>query len=507
MGAACALAAIACVAACSSNTGNSAGKSQATGSSTGGTLTIAVPAAPVSLNPAQAPTGPSMWLFNLAYSSPIVAQPNGTFTPGLATKWGYANSQQTVFEFTLRSGLRFSDGTPLTAQDAANSLNYEKKNAAIVPADLLPYFKTITAAGPLTVRIDLSQPVPVMPLLLSQLYPMSAIISPAALKDPSSLGAGMFGPGPYELDSSATITNSTYTFVPNKYYPDPSAQHWSQVVIRIIDSPSATLAAIRTGQAQLAYGDPSTYQAAKSAGLSVVDPLSSWYGLIYQRLKTGPLANNEVRTALAYAIDRDSISKAVFPVGTSRPSAQFQVPGAAGYVAGLDDKYPYDPGRAKAMLAAAGYPDGFTFTVAVLEPSAGAVTIAEAMSAELKSIGVNMVVQSISGAQWPSSFPKADAQMLGFGADGIWIDTTFNFLSLSGPNLQHVAIPSVASAFDQAGTLATSAAYGDLASALLTENQYLAVVQAAQPFYYSSSVKGVSATGATEIPNVLDVTP
>lgn len=506
----CALAISIGAAACSNNAGSSSaagdGGTSSASTGSGGVLNIAFPAAPVSLNPAQAPTGYDMMLFNLAYSSPIIAEPDGTFKPGLASSWGYTNSSKTVFQFTLKPGLRYNNGTPLTAQSAANSLEYVKKNAAIVPADLMPYFKTITAVGNLTVRITLTQAVPVMPLLLSQLYPMASFVSPAGLSDPSGLGANTYGPGPYELESSATVANSIYTYVPNPYYPDPSARHWSKVVIHIIDNPSSVLAAVRSGQDQLAYGDPSTYAAAESAGLGIIAPMSSWYGMIYQRLASGPLANPKVREALAYAINRDPIVKGIFPAGTARASAQFQVPGAGGYVAGLDNMYPYDPAKAKSLLTAAGYPHGFSFTVAVLQPSAGAVTVAQAMSADLANIGVTMQVQSIPGADWPSSFPKADAQMLGFGADGVWVDTTFNFLSLSGPNLQHVSLPSVASAFLAAGSTATPASYGALETALLNENQYLAVVQAAQIFFYNKSIQNVSATGATQVPNVLDVT-
>ncbi|MGH9090254.1 MAG: ABC transporter substrate-binding protein [Acidimicrobiales bacterium] len=242
------------VAACSgsgSTQGASSGGTTPTAStSANGTLTIGLLGAPSSLNPATAPNGVFLYFLNPAYSSLTVAQPNGTIVPGLAASWRYLNANDTSFEFTLKPGFRYNDGTPVTAQSAVNSLLYVKKNAAVIAADLMPYFSQIQATGPLTVRITLSNPVSNVPLLLSQLFGMGELISPAGLQHPAALGSNTFGAGPYELDTSATINNSTYTYVPNPHFPDPSQRHWQKIVLKIIPTPSSLLAAVESNQVQ-----------------------------------------------------------------------------------------------------------------------------------------------------------------------------------------------------------------------------------------------------------------
>ena len=115
------------------------------------------------------------------------------------------------------------------------------------------------------------------------------------------------------LDAAATVAGATYTYVPNPYYWDKSAVHWSKVVVKVIASPTAALEALQSGQVQVAMDQPVTsVPVANKSGLHYVDPLTLLLGLgILDRggKISKPLGNVQVRQALNYAINRPALAK------------------------------------------------------------------------------------------------------------------------------------------------------------------------------------------------------
>ena len=156
--------------------------------------------------------------------------------------------------------MKFSDGSPLTAQDVADDLSYVVKSAG----QMSPFFAgdTFTATGPLTVTIKATSPNPDFPQILTQDDVVGDIISATGLRSPSLLGTRTFGAGPYMLDASATVTGDQYTYIPNPNYYDKAAAHWKKVVVKVITDPQSMLNAMKTGQVQVANGDPTTIAAA-----------------------------------------------------------------------------------------------------------------------------------------------------------------------------------------------------------------------------------------------------
>jgi peptide/nickel transport system substrate-binding protein len=309
----------------------------------------------------------------VAYEFPIKWYGGSTFKPGLATAWKVAPGNKAI-TLTFRPNARFSDGSLLTASAVKNWLEYRwsVKGASNLVAQGYPPLRSIRVLGKFKLKATFNTPSPFLIGMFSREYgPAVALIpSPkalAALKanpNGSPLSFKTAGAGPYALDPKQSIAGDHCTFVANKYYYDQSNVHWSKIVFKHVGDPGAILAALQSGQAQVGEGNASTSTAAKAAGLTIVmDHPADFDGFDF--LEHGAvqkaLADVRVRQALNYALDRKTITKALFgpyAVPTSNP-----FPTALPYDPKIDDYYNYDPAKAKALLTAAGYPNGFTMKV------------------------------------------------------------------------------------------------------------------------------------------------
>jgi peptide/nickel transport system substrate-binding protein len=358
----------------------------------GGTLTIANDATPVSLDPSISGIDDLAIFVQPAYESLITLQPDGQLTPGLATSWKFLNSTNTQFQLTLRQGVKFSDGTDMTAQAVANSILYFKAGKGAF-AHFFSHVTSVKATGTDTVTITLSQPFPDMPYMFDQQGLAGDIIAPAGIKNPGTLATHTLGAGPYVLDPASTIANNTYTYTPNPYYYDKSAIHYNKMVIKVFTDTNSALQALESGQIQLMIGDAQT---AKSlTGNSQINVLSSevyWSGIWlmdYNGQATPAMGNAKVRQALNYAINRAALTKALYG-NYATQSSQIRAPGFTGFTGANDGAYPYDPAKAKQLLAEAGYPHGFTLPVTLATTGA---SLAQALSYQLAQVGVQLKLQ------------------------------------------------------------------------------------------------------------------
>ena len=355
-----------------------AGGSSAQGRSTqgNGILTIAVTSPVATLNPALLNANPSyLWMDELAYDSLIRYEQDGSYRPGLATKFGYVGSGNEKFELTLRPDVKFADGTPVDAAAVAASLQYAFKTGTSGPVRA-PNFRTAKATGPRSVLISCSGPCPALPLLLSQSGNVGSIISPAGLRDKKALASRSFGAGPYVLNTKETVGGDHYTYDANPGYWNKSGVHYKRVVVRIVSGSNARIAALKSGQADIIdYVPLQQAKTVTTGGLKILPEPSGVVGVLL-RDRTGrrsegdppgsiyapQLANPLVRKALSYAIDRKTLTSS-FGYGYVTPSDQWTSPSAGGYDPSLEGRYAYDPKKAKALLAQAGYPNGFTLKV------------------------------------------------------------------------------------------------------------------------------------------------
>lgn len=359
------LMALLALSACSTDS-NDADAAGADPGNAGGSPTVlryqARPTPPATLDPAKDPHWNDM--LALAYDVLIYQSPDGTLQPQLATSWEYVGEGNTTFEMSLRPDITFDDGTPFDAEAVKANIEYRQDPAVgSQSAAQLAAVSEVEVVDELTVRIQLATPNPLLPSLFTQ-GGAGAMISPAALADPAGLATQTFGVGRYELDANRTVHGDHYTFVPNADYWNPDDVHWDEVVVSFLPEESAALASLQAGQLDAGMATSATVDAGRAAGLSAAGPgfpiiagLSIWdrAGEV-----TPALGDVRVRQALNYAIDREAIASAL--VGDSgRPTDQLSAPDHSGW--NDEGFYPYDPDRARELLAEAGYADGFTLPV------------------------------------------------------------------------------------------------------------------------------------------------
>jgi peptide/nickel transport system substrate-binding protein len=313
---------------------------------------------PVSMSPLKALAGNAPFL-GLAYDPLFYISGNGDVKPALATQWSWEGQGNKVLDVTLRDGVKFSDGTPLTA--AAAKQHFDAFKAGTTSRFRLAALQQVDVTGPMQLRFTLSTANPDFIRTLADVDTPGHIINPAALANPDSLDTTTAGTGPYMLDPAQSVTGDHYTFVQNPNYWD-TRPRFKTIVVRNITDPAAALAAMQTGQADIASGTLSTAAAAKSAGMTILTAPSQWTGIgLIDRGGTvaKALGDVRVRQALNYAIDRQAIVKGIYgEYGT--PTDGIATPGFPGYSEPAVANYPYDVAKAKQLMADAGYASGFS---------------------------------------------------------------------------------------------------------------------------------------------------
>ncbi|WP_433432604.1 ABC transporter substrate-binding protein [Nonomuraea sp. CA-141351] len=394
--------------------------------STARTLQVGQSLPPVSLDPARS-GGESALYVGAAYDPLIYRAPDGTYQPRLATSWRYTDKGNTAFELTLRQGVTFSDGTPLTAAAVKANIDYFRQAAGQAAAFLAPITQ-VEVAGDRTVRLGLSAPHPQLPALFSQDFFAGNLISPAAIAQPAKLAAQTFGAGPYTLASEETVANDHYTYVRNPAYWNAGDQHYDKIVIRVLPNENTALAALKTGQADVIAGSYAIVGGAKSAGLQVASTPNVVFGLQLND-RTGklsqPLGKQQVRQALNFSVDRQKITTALLgEYGV--PTEQLAASGQDGY----NDTafYTYDKARARRLLAEAGYPDGFRLPVLIPSTPAFFKDIVQAVAADLREVGVTLEITAKEPAAAVMELSKYPASSLGWGVlppyfmgRGLWL--------------------------------------------------------------------------------------
>lgn len=374
----------------------SSGSNSPTNSGQKPVLTFGILGAPTSLDPAKGAGGGlgAIAMFPFVAEPLLTLNSDGSYGPGLAASFGYVSSGNRTFELTLRQDARFSDGQPVTAQAVKTWLEYV---SATIGSSSYLALQSVEARDQWTVRLQLSEPNPLVPYYLATVAnAYGAISSPQAVNNPQDLATTTAGAGQYMLDGSASVPGDHYTLVPNNYYYDQSKIRFSKVVVKVISNPSSMLQAIKAGQLDIAQGDQSTADAAATAGLTVASASALYVGLFFldrSGSTTKPLADVRVRQALNYAVNRDAINTAINgKYGT--PTVQIST--LDGHEPSVENYYTYDPGKAKSLLAEAGYPNGFQMPLLCFSVEASIGKVCQAIAQDLLGVGVTPQIKSPS---------------------------------------------------------------------------------------------------------------
>lgn len=329
-----------------------------TGGTSGGTLTLGAITAPMTFDPAGSEWGNRSPYYQAVFDTLLLATPEGTIEPWLATDWSY-NDDNTELTLALRDDVTFSDGSTLTGQVVVDNLQRFKDGTSPDAS----YFAGVTgfaAPDDGTVVITLGAP---DPALLNYLTRDPGLVASGESLTNDDLATTPVGSGPYVLDTAATVTGTSYTYTKNLDYWNPDVQHYDTLVINVLQDATASLNAIKAGEAngvKLANND--NLAEVEGAGWSINANELDFQGLLLlDRAGTmnPALADVRVRQALNYAFDREGLLEAL-QLGNGTVTTQVFPAGSDAYDPALDDYYSYDPEKAKELLSEAGYADGFT---------------------------------------------------------------------------------------------------------------------------------------------------
>ena len=419
------------------------------------TLVFGAAGEPKLFDPAFASDGETFRVLKQIYEGLVqTKQGSAEIEPALATKWE-GSPDGKAWTFTLREGVKFSDGTDFNAEAVCFNFNrwynfsgvlqspdvsaywqdtfggFKKNESPDLPTSL---FQSCEATNATTAVINLTSATGRIPAALA--LPSFAMQSPAALQKyegdkvtaagdtfeyPSYATEHPTGTGPYKLESRDEASK-TVTIVRNEDYWGEKAKI-NKIVFKVIPDNNARKQELQAGTIDgydlVAPGD---IEALKSAGEQILDrpPFNILYLGINQ--KNPALAKPQVRQALAYAINRDALVKSKFPPAAV-VAKEFMPPEVSGYA---DDvtAYPYDPAKAKQLLQQAGESDltlKFYWPTEVSRPyMPNPKEIFEVISSDLKKAGIKITpVAKVwnSGYLTDVNTGKADIHLLGWTGD------------------------------------------------------------------------------------------
>jgi peptide/nickel transport system substrate-binding protein len=310
---------------------------------------------------------------SIQYAPLLHALPGGKLVPALATKWRTFSTGRGAnrdFEFTLVENAKFGDGTPVNAANVVTWLSWFAANNSSYGPLIGPKPKFV-ATGKYTVQVHLTIPVPTFFTLFSDIgFGFTWVASPNCVADPALFLKGQCGAGPFMLDPSQSVKGDHYTFVPNPGYYNPKAVKWGGVYQKVIGSASTLLQALQAGQLDIVCvgNDASTAQAAVSGGAKVYSANTTEFGFLIRSV-TGqglPTDNLKVRQAVNYALDRKAIATAL-GFGYGKPLYTFKLTDVSDPRDG-SKIYPYNPAKAKQLLTAGGFPNGFSTKIYTSSP-------------------------------------------------------------------------------------------------------------------------------------------
>jgi peptide/nickel transport system substrate-binding protein len=366
--------------------------------------------------------------------------------PGLASSW--RNVDDTTWEFKLRPGVKFTDGSDFTANDVIYSF-CRAPRVENSPSSFAIYSRAVTdmtAPDPLTLIVKTAGPYPLLPSEASTIAILSAKANGAGQvtfdrqeckgvgtypkTEAFNAGTATIGTGPYKLvrftKGDRIVLERNEAYWGNK-------PEWQRVIFRPITSAGPRVAALLAGDVDLIENVPiqDLERIKANAGYKVVQGLSA--RVIYLHFDyiddappnvsdaggKNPFRDKRVREAISKAIDRDAIVARIMG-GVAMPAGELLPPMMFG--ANKDMKAPKaDVSAAKKLLTDAGYPNGFTVTLATPNDRyVNDAQIAQAVAQMLTRIGLKVSIDAMTASQF---FAKRTRREFGFWLAG-WISDT-----------------------------------------------------------------------------------
>ena len=353
------------------------------------------------LNPAESGTAWELVLFPLLYDGLVKIGQTGELQPDLATKWT-ASEDSKDWTFDLRSGVKFSNGKALTAQDVVDSFKYymDPDTPTQFKNNLAPITK-VTADSDSKVTFSLKGANALFPTTIDS-------IKILYMDSMSSIDQTPVVTGPYKVEKF--VANDTLSLVRNPEYFGEK-QGADKINLVTASDSSAAITGLQSGDLDSVWSIPlsqvKTLEANKDFGIvkpSVIGQYVSWE----VDTTSPPFDDVRARQALSYAIDRDAIlQNAYYGVGTTSATNNPIADNSKDFASGLTD-YTYDIAKAKALFTEAGIKSGSTLTwYGVSNQYPEWNTSAQILQASLAKIDIKLDIKNVDIASWPEKFYPA----------------------------------------------------------------------------------------------------
>ena len=356
-------------------------------------ITVALQLEPPHMDPTSAAAGAiDSVLYSNVFEGLTRFMSDGSVVPGLAESWKISEDGLT-YTFKLRDGVTFHDGTSMDAEDVKFTLDrIGAEDSANAQKALYAAISEVNVIDPLTVEVKLSEPNGNM--IFNLAWGDAVIVAPESIENikQQPVGTGAFKFQSWTQGDKVELVRN------DDYWGDAPAL--ASATFKFISDPTAAFAAMMAEDVDVFSGFPAPEnlpQFEADPRFQVLVGSTEGETILSTNNKMAPFDNPKVREAMAHAIDRQAIiDGAMFGLGT--PIGTHFAPHNPAYV-DLTAQSNYDPEKAKALLAEAGFADGFETTLH-LPPPSYARRGGEIIAAQLAAVGIKAEITNVEWAQW-----------------------------------------------------------------------------------------------------------
>ncbi len=331
-------------------------------------------------------------LFNM-YEGLVKATPEGEIEAAVASDFS-VSEDATYITFTLRDGITFCDGTPITVDDVKYSI---ERYAEIQGEDsAFSILKDIVTSEDGTIVVNLSEP------NTEFVYELTCAIIPQA--NGENIVSNPIGSGPFMYDSF--VPGEKLVIKKNPNYWKEGCPYLDEVTFQIVADTDVAVTQLNAGTLDIVQYLTSDQVMTLNDNYYIMDGSINYVQGMFLNNAVAPFDNPLVRQAIYYAVDRQKISDMLFG-GKSHIIGTNMIPAATKYYnADTETTYTYDPAKAKELLKQAGYENGFTFTIQVPNNYPPHKGTAEIIADCLAEVGITAKINEIEFTSWLSDVYK-----------------------------------------------------------------------------------------------------
>jgi len=379
-------------------------------------------------------------MFNV-YEGLVKPDTKGNLIPAVASEFKISDTGNT-FTFTLRDGVLFHNGNPVTANDVCYSIKRAAGLDTGTPLiDGFSAVESVEATDDKTVVVKLKEPN----------IEFLALFTAAIIPDGNDPSKEMIGTGPFKYLSRSPQENIIIEKF-DKYWGTPA--YVDKVTYKVIDNAETLVMSLRSGALDLVAHLTSAQVKELGDSFTIAEGTMNLVQAVYLNNTSEPFSNIKVRQALSYAIDRTMVMDYLAD-GRGAAVGSSMYPAFQKYfLPELVDYYKYDTAKAKQLLSEAGYPDGFEMTITVPSNYQPHVDTAQVIAEQLKLIGVTANIELVDWETWLSRvYLGRDYQSTVIGVDASMMTARAmleRFTSDSGSNFTNFSNPEYDSVFKEA---------------------------------------------------------